>query len=282
MRRLLPALLALTVLAGCGGADSSLLATAVRNTEDAGGAELAFEMRMELPGFDEPLVMTGSGVEDAGRRRGHLTFDMSALARLPGAGAVCGDDCRMEAISDGSSLYMRSALFSSVLGGREWVKLDLERFGDGLGIPIGGSAMAPQSPSAQLRMIGGASGDVTNEGREDVRGTETTHYSTTVDLKDSVDALPEAQREAARRGIEMLIEATGQERIPFDIWIDDDDRVRRFEMEQDMEQGGIEVKMHVTLEYVRFGVPVDIDVPDDGEVFDATDVALQQLGQSLP
>ena len=39
MRRYLPALLALTILAGCGSStDPSLFATAVRNTEAAGGA----------------------------------------------------------------------------------------------------------------------------------------------------------------------------------------------------------------------------------------------------
>jgi len=82
--------------------------------------------------------------------------------------------------------------------------------------------------------------------------------------------------------MERIIAATGQEELPFDVWIDDDDRVRRFEMEQTMKRGGVELKVHVTMEYVRFGVPVDIDLPDDDEVFDMTDLALQQMNQALP
>jgi hypothetical protein len=42
------------------------------------------------------------------------------------------------------------------------------------------------------------------------------------------------------------------------------------------------MKMDVTAEYVRFGVSVDIDVLDDGDVFDATDFALQQMEQAQP
>lgn len=40
--------------------------------------------------------------------------------------------------------------------------------------------------------------------------------------------------------------------------------------------------MDITAEYVRFGGPVDIDVPDDGDVFDATDLVLQQLEEAQP
>jgi hypothetical protein len=284
MRRLLLALLALlavTALGGCGGADASLIAAAVHNTEQAGGAEVAFQMKMSVPGVDQPIVMTGNGVEDASRRRGRLSFDMSALAQVPGAGALCGDGCEMEAVMDGFALYMHSSLFGAALGGKEWLKLDLERFGDRLGVPMGDPRMAAQSPSEGLRMLGGVSGDVTDEGREQVRGVETTHYSATVDLRRSVEALPESQREAARRGMERLIAMTGQEQVPFDVWIDDDDRIRRFEMEQSTNSGGVQVKTHVTMEYVRFGVPVEIDPPEDDDVLDMTDLALQQLNQDL-
>ena len=92
-----------------------------------------------------------------------------------------------------------------------------------------------------------------------------------------MEALPEAQRDAARRGMEKVIAMTGQSELPFDVWIDAEDRVRRVEMEITMGQAGVELKAHVTIEYVRFGVRVEIDVPDDDDVFDATDLALQQM-----
>jgi hypothetical protein len=42
-----------------------------------------------------------------------------------------------------------------------------------------------------------------------------------------------------------------------------------------------EVAMTMIMEYVRFGVPVNIDTPDDDDVFDATDVTIQGLQQEL-
>ena len=52
---------------------------------------------------------------------------------------------------------------------------------------------------------------------------------------------------------------------------------------QSMRQGSAEVKMDITAEYVRLGVPVDVDLLDGGEVFDATYLALQpaRAGRAL-
>src|ERR687897_2462517 len=120
------------------------------------------------------------------------------------------------------------------------------------------------------------SGDVTEEGHEQVAGTDTTHYSATVDMRRYPDVMPADQREAARKGVERLIELTGESEVPMDVWIDGDERVRRMRWQQSMRQGSMDMKMDITAEYVRFGVPVDIDVPDPGDVFDATDMVLQQ------
>jgi hypothetical protein len=64
-----------------------------------------------------------------------------------------------------------------------------------------------------------------------------------------------------------------------DVWIDDDERVRRMEWRQSVAKG-LEPATFVA-EYVRFGVPVDIDIPDDDEVFDATDLAVQEIEDEL-
>ena len=56
-------------------------------------------MRMEAPGLPEPFEMSGNGVEDASKRRGHFTFES------PMTGS-------MEMVSDDMTLYMRSDLFA--------------------------------------------------------------------------------------------------------------------------------------------------------------------------
>ena len=62
------------------------------------------------------------------------------------------------------------------------------------------------------------------------------------------------------------------------VWIDDDQRIRRMEW-RNLQVGS--VGMTMIMEYVRFGVPVDIDIPDDDDVFDATDLAVQELEGEL-
>ena len=253
MRRfLLLPLLLLVPLAGCGGGvDASLIATAVSNTEDAGGAEIAFQMRMELPGLDQPMILTGTGVEDPKAAQAQITTEM------PGMG-------EMEVIADGLTMYMRAGML-----GDKWMKIDLEQAGSSLGLDMGGLGQVSQGTAEQLELLRSVSDGVEDEGRETVRGVETTHYSTTVDVSEYPDG-------------EKLIELTGQSEIPVDVWVDDDQRIRRMRWVQVMRQGDVEVRGEMTAEYVRFGVPVDIEVPDGDDVLDATDLAVQQLEQGQP
>ena len=255
MRRILSLLFVLALLTGCGGADSSLFATAARNTENAGGAELVFQTTFSPPGGGQPVVMTGTGVEDLAEQKAQIQM------QIPGAGG-------MELIADELVMYMHFDALTQELGGKKWMKLDLEHAYESLGIDMGGVTQVGQGTSEQLRMIGEVSDGITNEGREHVRGVETTHYSATVDLRKYPD-----------EDIEKLIELTGQSEIPMDVWIDDDERIRRMEWRQSVAKG-LEPGTFVA-EYVRFGVPVDIDIPVDDEVFDATDLAVHGIENEL-
>ena len=57
-------------------------------------------------------------------------------------------------------------------------------------------------------------------------------------------------------------------------------RVRRIEWDQTVREAGTEVRTEMVVEYVRFGVPLDLDVPDD--FVDVTELELDgmQQGQS--
>jgi hypothetical protein len=179
-------------------------------------------------------------------------------------------------------VYMRSDLFAAALGGKDWMKLDLRRAMSSFGLDLGSSGQFGQSAAEQLRMLRAVSGDVSEEGHDQVAGTDTTHYSATVDLRRYPDVMPEEQRDAARKGVERLIEMTGQSEIPMDVWIDGDQRVRRMTWNQSIRQGSTEMKMEITAEYVRFGVPVDVQVPDEADVLDATDLVQRQMEQAQP
>jgi hypothetical protein len=258
MRRLLLIVLAIPLLSGCGGVDGSLFATAVRTTQAAGGAEVVFQWNYEMPGMDRPIVMLGSGSEDVSNRKARITAQLPA--QVPGGGEI-------EAIEDGDVMYMRAPLMESALQGKDWMKLDLARTYKTLGADVPPVWQAGEGSAQQLEVLAGVSDGVTDEGRQVVRGVEATHYSAVVDF----DKLPGERTQ-------QLAKLSGATTADADVWIDDSHRIRRVEWAQDIGAG---MKMTMIMEYVRFGVPVHIDVPDDGDVFDATDVTIGALQQQL-
>jgi hypothetical protein len=253
MRRLLLALCALALLSGCGGsADPSLIATAVHRTEGAGGVEIAMQMTTRVPGSDDPVVLRGSGVTDMIGERGRVTLNMPFV----------GD---VEVVTEELIVYAHSDIFARAFGGKEWVKVDMRRASKSLGLDLGSLKQMGQGSSDQLRMLGEVSSEVTDEGQETVMGVETTHYHVTLDLRKYPG------------GSDRLIELMGQDDIPMDVWIDDQQRVRRMEWEQSAHQNGVDVETELVVEYKRFGVPVDVNIPDEDEVFDMTDLTTQML-----
>ena len=80
------------------------------------------------------------------------------------------------------------------------------------------------------------------------------------------------------KNIDKLVKISGDPTIAVDVWIDDDQRIRRMEWEETLPNG---VGMTMIMEYVRFGGPVTNDTPDDDHVFDATDLAVQEIEQRL-
>jgi hypothetical protein len=222
-------------------------------------------------------------VEDTKRRQAHIVMDISLPREFPGAEQACADGCEAEGIQSNDVMYTRSPLLAADLHGKTWMKLDLRRLTHGIGGPPGAFGVDPPGAAAYLRMLRATGMQVIDEGTDEVAGAEAKHYSVTVELRRVPDALPEGQRAEGRRRAERLIELTGQSEIPVDIWIDDQNRIRRLVMEQEIKQSGVTTRIQTAIEYVRFGVPVAVDPPDDDDAFDATDLTLKALeGQRQP
>jgi hypothetical protein len=254
MRRFLPVLLACAVLpfaAGC-GAEKSVqnavdpVAEAATKTADAGTVQLAMTGKITAAGQEIPI--DGKGAFDLKGKKGHLEVTTS----VPGQGQVSIDE-----LMDGLVLYMRSdALTSSLPGGKHWIKLDLQALGKKQGVDLG-----------QLQQLGGGTdptqflsylkkaGQVEKVGSETINGVATTHYRATIDLDKLADSV---------RQLEQL---TGQKTLPTDIWIDSQGRARRQAISYSAKQP-VPTSMQMTIDYEKFGVPVDVQKPDDGDTVD--------------
>jgi hypothetical protein len=259
---------------GCGKETVSVetVARAATATNNSDGFKVAIDGKIDVPQLGKELPLKGSGVIDPKRRRGRLVIDASAFT--PGAPG----SAKVEQVFDGLVIYMKMPLLAQQLGGREWIKLDLGKAGQQLGLSLSQSRQVGSDPRQLLDQLKGVSGEVEKVGTDTVRGTKTTHYKAEIDLRKYVDRLPEQQREAARKAVDTLVEANGGATYPIDVWIGDDQLVRRTRIAYSLKVPGQEEKssFEVTIDFYDFGTPVDAKPPPADQVQD-----LSELGSKL-
>ena len=266
MRRLLGVLLicALTpVVAGCGAQDSvknavDPVAQAATNTANAGSVQVAMSGKISAAGQEVPLK--GEGVFDLKRKLGQITM----TTNVPGQG-----DVRVEEIIDGLVIYMRTdALAQALPSGKKWLKIDLVAAGRKTGIDMSQlqQLTGGGDPTQFLAYLAKA-GNVKKVGTEDINGTPTTHYHATIDFEKLAGSAGSAA--ASVRQVEKL---TGQKTMPTDIWIDASQRVRRQTLAISVKQP-LPIRVDLTIDFKRFGIPVDVHAPAADETADAADIS---------
>jgi hypothetical protein len=206
--------------------------------------------------------------------QGEVTLNVGDL--LGTTGLSGGDQLKLIVTKDGDHpvVYLRLPELATLLpGGKEWTKLDLEEAMSTLG--VGGSAKdlfgaAGQSPADALKLLERV-GNVTEVGRETIDGAETTHYRATVDVEEalkSAGAPPEAIAAVQRAGIDT--------NVPVDVWIGvDDGYVHRLHLSYGTDVAGQKVGGELTMTLSDWGADVNVDVPSDDQVLDATKLLSQ-------
>ena len=112
---------------------------------------------------------------------------------------------QIEVLMVDNTMYMKSALLG---GGDKWAKADLSALGGA------GLSDAMSNPLSLIDKMADAVTSATYKGEEKVAGTDTKHYTYTVDTKKAVGALGTSASEAAM-----------PDSISADIWIDDQGRM---------------------------------------------------------
>jgi hypothetical protein len=251
------------------------LRDAARTTADVTTLKMA--LRVSLSGLPEGdgTVLSYDGAFDTASGRAHVTMDLGDLLGMAGA-----DTGAMEMVLDGTTAYIRSDLFSSFGDGKPWVSVSADELADGDALGGGGLGAGVQGPESFLQFLEGAGDDVETVGREQVRGVETTHVRTDVDI---ARLIAEAAPEEAAELEESLGELGATDVIgtlPVDAWIDDDGMVRRLRISFDLAgltglageagaevpEGMAESAMVLDLELYDLGEPVEIVIPDPSEV----------------
>lgn len=270
---LLAVLAAGSVLAGCGAEDlsPSSIARAADKTVATNGMKLRMDQKMTIPGFG-PMEMGGDGAIDIRNQRSRFTL---RITKAPGAAAgAFGDAFRTDVVTDHFDVYTRTPQLSALLGsGKRWLKMDIAEISKAAGIDLGAMAQPHQDPSQSLQQLKAVSGDVEKVGEEPVRGVSTTHYRATIDFEKFPDLVPAEDRAAARASIRQLIKLTGSSTAPVEVWIDEENLVRRLSQKLKLALPGGPSAIEQQIDLYDFGAKVDIDVPDADEVAGMTDLA---------
>jgi hypothetical protein len=238
---------------GAGGVPQAPLAAAAAATRDSETLRFSMSGAFEFAGHSS--AFEGHGVADNSSGRSSMSLSSQS--------AVGGDQTDTEMVSDGSVLYLRSP----ELG--RWIKFDFAKLDEDLGGDFGSMLLVGgRSDPVEVLAYLDAAGSVEVVGTERVRGVETTHYRGKVDFALYADLLEEDDADAAQGIRELVEEAGGSLIVPLDVWVDDDDHVRRESYELSVAR---EFSMKATMELYDFGAELDIEVPK-GDVTDLTEI----------
>jgi hypothetical protein len=256
MRRLAVLAALLLVAAGCGGKSAehsgpvgqNPIAQAASKTSRAGSVKIDFEIA------GKAVNGGGRGVFDTGPTgSGRLAMTVESSN---------GQTSTIDTLIDGAVLYLRSPVFQQVIpAGKEWVRVDLATLAKQNGVDLGSLVDSNPTPNGALAYLRGSTGGVQDLGKEKVKGVETTHYRTTIELEQAAKRAKGSTRQSIRR----VIDVAGVKTLPMDAWVGDDGYVRKVGYRQ---HSGRNQSAKITMELYDFGSPVTVTAPPAATVID--------------
>ena len=230
------------------------LAAAVGHTQDQ-TARIATTISTQTQGMT--VSFTETGLFDFARSRGTITMQgpvvmteiflpPTVYIKLPVAAADAGGDA------------------SGLPTGKSWFALPDGAASDaaatsGLFGPFDGSG----DPADLLASLTAASSSVTKLGASTIRGVPVTGFALKIDPAKA--KIPGADRSA----VETFLKSFGAAEIPVDVWVDDQNLVRREHLTLAMPGGSgapAGTNLTVTTDFYDFGVPVRVSAPPASQV----------------
>lgn len=269
---LIVAVLALTVFVGAASASTAAkpkskralaeIRRSVEATRDEGSARLEGTISIEGGAQSGEITIDGVVGLEAGA---NSALTMRAAPELFGQPV----DIELRFVDNvlfmefGDLLGSGGAELPPELQGRPWLKLDVQELVEAS--EQGAAPPGSSNPAGQLDALRGiAKGSIEVVGNEEVNGVCTTHYQGTVDLSKAAAEVPEEFRAEFDQAFEALSASLSE--VPVDVWLDDDGRVRRQQVVLELDQQGQAVEQTVTVDFLEFGVPIDVEAPADDEV----------------
>lgn len=157
------------------------------------------------------------------------------------------------------AVYVKLSSLSSVTGGKTWLKLPFSELSKALGVNFEQLVQQAQNnnPLTQTQLLAGATG-VRELGTGTVDGVAVTEYSGTYTMSAALSRLPASLRSQ----IEQQASAAGITSASFNVWLDDQQQVRKLVLVEHGTKEDVAVTMLVT----SINEPVSIQIPPSADV----------------
>lgn len=241
----------------------NLIAHSAQTASEAGSARAEYTVTISMGAGAPAIGVTGDAAFDFANQAFAMTMDLDA----PGASGF-GTEIRLV---DGV-MYMRMPTGPGAP--TPWISLDItEVAGEDALASLGTGSDVVQT----LDYLRGA-GNVSELGREDVRGVATTHYRADVDLRKALENAPAGQRAQLEAAVEQFELMAGTTSMPLDVWIDDAGLPRRMTYRVEIDGGPLgeqlpgdgSLAMFLSMDIFDYGQPVSVTAPPGSQVTDMT------------
>jgi hypothetical protein len=260
------------------------LVSAAAHTEAAKTGHV--EMSVDTVANGVESHVGASGAFDAERHLFSMSLDLSSLLaaslHTPSSNANSSNGSPLgstaNVIATDQIVYLDFPLFARLVGVKtQWMSVPAS---------TGASTFDVADPSAFLDFLHGTGGQVTDLGREQIRGVDTTHLHATVKLRDALNSATGPERDRLQRAIDQLGQSGDSlldAEMPADVFVDDNGMVREvsFDFSVPDAAGSNSEKATLTVDLFDFGTDVGISPPPADQVTDVT-TKLSQLPHSQP
>jgi len=274
------AALVLAACSGGGGAEQVAVVATPAGLVDAATHTAAaktghVDMSIDTVANGQETHFGATGAFDADRHLFSMSLDLSSLFSASlhtrsnnssnATSSPLGSTAKVIATDD--VVYLDFPLFARLVGVKtEWMSVPAD---------TGASTFDVADPSAFLDFLHGTGGEVTDMGREQVRGVDTTHLHATVKLRDALDSASGAERDRLQRAIDQLgdqASALLDGEMPVDVFVDDNGMVRElaFDFSVPDGSGSTASKATLTIDLFDLGADVEISPPPADQVTDVT------------
>ncbi len=212
-------------------------------------AQTANSFKLHGTATTDGVTITEQGEESVNPLNADLTVSGGMLS-MAGTGSI-----EMRIV--GGTIYMKMG--SMAAGGKPWVKLDLANLGPQ------GQALAGMvrnaNPVDDVRILVN-SGDLTDEGSDNVEGVTAEHYHGTVQLSTLLNAQTSNLSPAEKAQISQLVQQSGVSSEVIDVWVDQQGRPVRIKEQVQTSTGLTEADRYLT----DWGTPVSVTPPPADQV----------------